>query len=56
MDQKVTDQSKPAGKSSTQNTSVGSSSRPGKGSVHKIESSAPSNPHDLGRAPSGWLK
>ena len=43
------------GNSATQNTSVGSGSRPTTSKM-KIESSAPKEPHTLGRAPSGYLK
>lgn len=44
------------GKSSaSQNTSVGSGSRPTASRI-KIHTSAPEQPRDLGRAPSGWLK
>jgi hypothetical protein len=43
-------------KSATQNTSVGSGSRPGKVSK-PIETTAPSNPHTLDRnPPKDWLK
>lgn len=42
-------------KSATQNTSVGSGSRP-TASKMQIDTSAPSQPRELGRAPSGWLK
>lgn len=56
ISQKITDQSKAAPKSAAQNTAVGSSSRPGMSSSHKIESSAPANEHEMGRAPAGWLK
>lgn len=42
-------------KSAPQNTSVGSGSRPTTSSM-KIDTSAPAQPHELGRAPSGWLK
>lgn len=45
----------PAQSSRPQNTAVGSGSRPGSGSV-MIPTSAPSDPHTLGRAPGGWLK
>lgn len=38
-----------------QNTAVGSGSRPTPSKV-KLPTSAPSEPHTLGRAPSGWLK
>lgn len=43
------------GSSATQNTAVGSGARPTK-SKHKLPSSAPTEPHTLGRAPGGWLK
>jgi hypothetical protein len=46
--------SHPKGSSASQNTSVGSGSRP-TASSHKIPSSAPSEPRTLGRAPQGWL-
>lgn len=46
----------PAQSSMKQNTSVGSGSRPGSGSV-KIMTSAPENPHTLGRVDGiGYLK
>jgi len=38
-----------------QGTSVGSGSRPTTSKI-AIGSSAPTEPHTLGRAPSGWLK
>lgn len=41
--------------SAAQNTSVGSGSRPTASSV-KINTSAPSDPQTLGRAPAGALK
>lgn len=37
------------------NDAIGSGSRPGSSKV-MIETSQPSEPHTLGRAPSGWLK
>jgi hypothetical protein len=43
------------GGSMPQNTAVGSGSRPMGGKV-PIETSAPASPHDLSRAPPGWLK
>ncbi len=43
------------GTSRPQDTSVGSGSRPTPSQI-KIPTSAPSEPHDLGRAPPGWLK
>lgn len=43
------------GTSRTQGTSVGSGSRPTPSKV-KIPTSAPSEPHTLGRAPADWLK
>lgn len=43
------------GSSMTQNTSVGGGSRPTPSKV-KIPTSAPSEPHELSRAPGGWLK
>lgn len=45
----------PAQSSAKQNTDVGSGSRPTGGKMG-IETSAPSNPHQLGRARAGWLK
>lgn len=42
-------------KSAPQNTSVGSGSRPSTGK-EPIATSAPKEPHTLGRAPEGWLK
>ncbi len=44
-------------KSSTpmQSTSVGSGSRPTTSKI-ALQSTAPTEPHTLGRAPSGWLK
>lgn len=45
----------PAQSSMKQNTAVGSGSRPGSGSV-KIDTSAPTECHTLGRAPGGWLR
>lgn len=45
----------PAQSSASQNTSVGSGSRPGSVKM-PIETSAPSNARTLGRAPSDWLK
>lgn len=41
--------------SAPQNTAVGSGSRPGGGKV-MIPTSAPAQPHELDRAPPGWLK
>lgn len=43
------------GNSAKQNTSVGSGSRPTKSSM-PIKTSAPMNPHTLGRDPGGSLK
>lgn len=43
------------GNSAKQNTAVGSGSRPTT-SKHPIQTSAPADPHTLGRAPKGWLK
>lgn len=43
------------GSSMPQKTSVGSGSRPTSSKV-KIDTSAPAEPHTLGRAPQGWLK
>lgn len=43
------------GASMPQNTAVGSGSRPTPSKV-KIATSAPDEPHSLGRAPEGWLK
>lgn len=45
----------PAQSSAPQNTSVGSGSRPTPSKM-KIESSAPMEPYELSRAPSGALK
>lgn len=45
----------PAQSSMPQNTAVGSGSRPN-GSKVMIETSAPAQPHELDRAPAGWLK
>lgn len=45
----------PAQSSRGQNTSVGSGSRPTPSKI-KIDSSAPHNPHTLGRDPGGALK
>ena len=42
-------------KSASQNTAVGSGSRPTKSKI-KLDTSAPSEPRTLGRAPGGWLK
>lgn len=42
-------------KSATQDTSVGSGSRPTPSKI-KIETSAPMEPHTLGRAPADYLK
>ena len=44
-----------SGKSAAQNTMVGSGSRPTKSKMN-IETSAPTNPHTLGRDPGGSLK
>jgi hypothetical protein len=43
------------GSSMQQSTNVGGGSRPTKSKVN-IETSAPAEPHTLGRAPGGWLK
>lgn len=45
----------PAQTSKPQNTDVGSGSRPTGGKIG-IDTSAPANPHELDRAPAGWLK
>lgn len=45
----------PMQSSKPQNTAVGSGSRPMGGKIG-IETTAPSEPHDLSRAPPGWLK
>lgn len=45
----------PAQSSMPQNTATHSGSRPNQSRV-AIETSAPANPHTLGRAPGGWLK
>ena len=45
----------PAQSSAPQNTAVGSGSRPTGGKMG-IPSSAPAEPHELDRAPPGWLK
>jgi hypothetical protein len=45
----------PAQSSAPQNTAVGSGSKP-TGGKHTIETSAPANPHELGRAPAKWMK
>lgn len=45
----------PGQSSMPQNTAVGSGSRPQGGKV-MIPTSAPSQPHELDRAPPGWLK
>jgi len=45
----------PAQSSAPQNTAVGSGSRPMAGKV-PIETSAPAEPHELDRAPPGWLR
>jgi hypothetical protein len=42
-------------KSAPQNTATGSGSRP-MASKHKIMTSEPKQPHELERAPKGWLK
>ena len=42
-------------KSATQNTSVGSGSRPTTSKI-MIDTSAPSEPRTLSRAPAGWMK
>lgn len=49
---------KATGTSRPQNTAVSKSeycSRPGAAEI-KIDTSAPSDPHTLGRAPGGWLR
>lgn len=43
------------GDSAMASTNAGSGSRPTM-SKYPIDSSAPAEPHTLGRAPSGWLK
>lgn len=43
------------GSSMKQGTAVGSGSRPTK-SENDIKTSAPTEPHELGRAPKGWLR
>jgi hypothetical protein len=45
----------PSGGSAKVHTAVGSGSRPVLSKM-PIETSAPTEPHTLGRAPSGWLK
>lgn len=45
----------PAQSSKPQHTAVGSGSRPTGGKMG-IETSAPASPHELGRAPPGYLK
>jgi hypothetical protein len=45
----------PAQTSRPQNTAVGSGSRPNGGKIG-IPTSAPAEPHELDRAPPGWLK
>lgn len=45
----------PAQSSAPQNTAVGGGSRPTTSKM-ATDTSAPENPHTLGRAPSGWLK
>jgi hypothetical protein len=45
----------PAQTSKPQGTAVGSGSRPDGGKV-MIDTTAPSDPRTLGRAPPGWLK
>lgn len=45
----------PKGGSSPQGTAVRSGSRPTTSKI-AIPTSAPSDPHTLGRAPSGWLR
>lgn len=45
----------PAQSSMPQNTAVGSGSRPTGGKV-MIPTSAPDQPHELNRAPPGWLR
>lgn len=45
----------PSSTSAKQNTDVGSGSRPTGGRV-AIPTSAPADPHTLGRAPPSWLK
>ena len=42
--------------SMTQNTSVGSGSRPGAAKVPIPDSKDGTDPHELSRAPAGWLK
>ncbi len=44
-----------SGSSMKQGTAVGSGARPVPSKV-KLESSAPVSPHELSRAPPGWLK
>lgn len=43
------------GSSAKQNTEVGSGSRPTK-SMYPLPTSAPTEPHTLGRSPPEWLK
>lgn len=43
------------GTSAPQKTAVGSGSRPTKSKI-MLDTSAPSQPRTLGRAPGGWLK
>lgn len=45
----------PAQTSMPQNTAVGSGSRPTTSKIN-IPTTAPENPHELDRAPGGWLK
>ena len=45
----------PAQSSKPQNTAVGGGSRPNMSKI-AIETSAPSNPHTLDRAPADWMK
>lgn len=45
----------PKESSAPQNTAVGGGSRPTTSKM-ATPTSAPENPHTLGRAPSGWLK
>lgn len=47
--------SEPKGTSAPQNTAVGGGSRPTPSKM-KTPTSAPMEPHELGRAPPGWLK
>lgn len=45
----------PAHSSMAQKTAVGSGSRPAGGKIG-IQTSAPDDPHQLDRAPKGWLR